>query len=460
MSNDLDNLSQQLSSSLSLSSLQDFNYEEIKNADFYKDIPTYNVIEDVPDPYTLSPDTKDKRENAILVTHKWRFAPLYKKNARGSYMSWWVGYDIDTQELIMVYGQIDGKIQVNRSEVETNQSGRSIHEQAILEAKHKYLLKYRNDSYRQPGEKLASLNKPMLAKVWEPKKTKIKYPVYVQPKLDGARCLTHIEGDEIIYRSRGNNRWPHLNEEFDDELKIFFSYIPYQCDLDGEMYMHGLKFSQFSKVLKNMRNKDPRIKDLSYYIYDFNSVERLTMEQRHSILEKSYKKYIEDGHKATRFAILFTGVANEIEDIYKWHAYFTEQGFEGTIIRKIAGENPTPRDIEQSLYKEGRGSHIIKYKDFEDAEGIVVGVTEATGTEKGAALLTVRVIHPNENGEKITTDLTIRPAFSFDERRLWFENPEMVMGKLVTYMYQGISEYGVPRFPVMKGFRDFEGKID
>lgn len=463
MTDNTDQLAKQLSASLSLSSLSSTPVQTepivAKVSDMGEGIPTYSNLETIPDPYKIVQGSQDPRENAILTTHKWRLTPLFKKDAKGALMLWWVGYDLDTQELMMIHGQVGGKLQVSRTKVEINQSGRPIHEQSVLEARQRYLLKYRNEMYRQPGEKVGFFNKPMLAQVWKPGKTKLRYPLLVQPKLDGARCLVRPEGNEIIYRSRGDVRWPHLNSEFDPEISTFLAYIPYQCELDGEMYMHGLKFSQFSKILKNMTVKDPRISELKYFIYDFNTSERLTMEQRWSVLDSALKRYKEDGYENKRFEVLFTATANTEDEIRTWHTYFTQNGFEGTIIRKTGIGAKSERDVEQALYKSGRGMNILKHKDFEDAEGVVVGVTNASGTEEGCALLMVRVQHFNAQGVNIVSDLTLRPAFSFDERREWFAHPELVIGRPVTYKYQGVSEYGVPRFPVMKDFRDFEGDI-
>ena len=414
------------------------------------EIATYQNIEEVPDPATLAAYPQDARIKAMLQHGKWRFTPLYRANTKGSPMVWWVGFDFRTNELLMGHGYTGTTtpIQVTRTRVEENQSGRSIHQQALLEARQRYLKKYRNEGYRPPGEQPPQVDKPMLANKWVPGKTRLKFPVYVQPKLDGARCMVRRVGDNLVYRSRGNRVWGHLNEEFDPELNVFFSYIPYIVELDGEMYLHGKKFTQFASILKNERVKHAELKDLNYWIYDFNSSDGLPYEQRYQVLKGAYDAYIADGHKATRFQLVFTGMANSKEDIQAWHARFRSEGYEGTMIRKLAGNNPSAADLKASLYKSGRGNNLLKYKDIEDEEGTVVGVESAQGTEEGAALLVIR--DPRGN------DIRMRPAYPVEERRLWMQNPSLVMGKKVTYEFQELSEYGIPRNPVMKAFRDYE----
>ena len=56
---------------------------------------------------------------------------------------------------------------------------------------------------------------PMLAHPFNQKKKEIKYPCFVQPKLDGVRCVA--VGDELF--SRNGNPFPTLNH-IKEELKL------------------------------------------------------------------------------------------------------------------------------------------------------------------------------------------------------------------------------------------------
>ena len=150
-----------------------------------------------------------------------------------------------------------------------------------------------------------------------------------------------------------------------------------------------MRFTELSKIIKNMKDLDPRLHQLKYYIYDFNCVEKIPAHQRLSLLNSALKQYLDDGYTNTRFEILYTKAANCADDIHTTHKQFRASGFEGTIIRKT-----------DSMYKGGRGTHLLKHKDIEDAEGIVVGVTEASGTQVGAALLTIRCTHENEKDQE------------------------------------------------------------
>jgi hypothetical protein len=420
------------------------------------DMATFQTMDDIPDPATIDAKTTDVRLRALLKLQKWRFTPMYKDNINGKPMLWWIGFDATTEEMLMTHGHVNGAIRTDRTKIEMNQSGRSIHVQSLLAIRHKYLIKHRNEGYRPPGEAPPDVCKPMLADKWEPEKTRLRYPVIVQPKLDGMRCLSRRVGLVIVYRSRGNRKFPHFNEEFDEELSVFLSYIPYSVELDGEMYMHGESFSTQTTVFKNENKKHPKLKEMPYYIYDFISAEPLPYEKRHHILSKAMERCLADGHKMVRVKLLYTATATSKDNIFEWHSYFRSQKFEGTMIRKLAGEDPTDSQLKESLYKPGRGKNLLKFKDIESEEGVVIGVEEAKGTEAGAALLKVRTPH-NDTRTGEPAIVTMRSKnYTVETRREWMQHPELVVGRLVTFEYQELSIYGLPRFPVMVAFRDYE----
>jgi DNA ligase-1 len=418
------------------------------------DIPTFYNYENIPTPNEAENYPVGSREHNIIIKHKWRLNPLFKTSINKALMVWWVGYNIDTEELFMKHGMVTtpsgnpGKIRVVKEKVIKNMSNRTVYEQAILEAKSRYTKKYRNERYSIPGETRQFNLSPMLAKIWEPSKTKLTYPVAIQPKFDGFRCLCNKD-DTIVYRSRNDIVWPNLNSVFDPEMNIFFTYLPKGIELDGEMYYHGLTFEKISSLIKNQKVKNPLLDKLIYYIFDFfgfGEFEDLPYEKRWAILESAKRQYREDGHSTLHFKIVSTFLADNKEDIIKAHDVFVKQGYEGIIIRKLANKNPTPKQLKESRYIHGRANNLLKYKLFQDAEGVIVGVKEGEGTEKGAVIFTVET----NNGSKVD----MRPMGTIKERQEWFKNPSLVIGKTVTYRYQEISDKGIPRFPRVVGFRE------
>ena len=53
-------------------------------------------------------------------------------------------------------------------------------------------------------------------------------------------------------------------------------------------------------------------------------------------------------------------------------------------------------------------------------------------------------------------EFSVRPSATFEQRKIWFDDPNLIVGKKMTYQYQNLSEFGVPRFPEGKDIRDYE----
>ena len=83
---------------------------------------------------------------------------------------------------------------------------------------------------------------------------KADYPAYIQPKLDGVRCLFTAKGAF----SRAGNQFMNV-QHIEQELKSFFAANP-TAVLDGELYNHGLK-DDFEKIISLVKKKKPTDKD-------------------------------------------------------------------------------------------------------------------------------------------------------------------------------------------------------
>ncbi len=391
--------------------------------------PIFKLNETIPETASSSP-----RFSEIVKEKKWRYETLYKNSTTGALMEWWVGFDTSTNEMLMSHGHVGGIININKTDVVVNQSGRSIHQQAVLEARNRYNLQYRNKGYRPKGSEPPKLKEPMKANKLEDK-TRLKFPMGIQSKLDGFRCMVREQDEEIHYRSKGTREWNHLRSQFDEELKNFFSYLPQNIELDGELYIHGKKLNEIMSIVRNERILHSDIGYLNYYIFDYNTTEETGYRDRYKILERALEKYNEDGHSNTRFFLIETLIVNSREDIQYVFREYRDLGYEGCMLRKL-----------DAPYKNGRSSNILKVKERSDEEGVIIEVESAEGTEKGLALFVVRDPRGNE--------FRLRPAATFEERREWMLNPSEVIGRQYTYMYADLSVYGIPQQATGKGFRD------
>ena len=156
----------------------------------------------------------------------------------------------------------------------------------------------------------------MLAKIFEEKK--ITFPCYVQPKLDGYRMFWK---DEKMY-SRTGKEFNNLNK-----LKEVLKKINYK--LDGELYVHGMLFESYGILRKQkITKKDEEILNkIEYHVYDIIDNTKI-FEERNNILKELKNKLTTNMIK-----IVPTYICNNVDEIYKYHNEFIENGYEGTIVR-------------------------------------------------------------------------------------------------------------------------------
>ena len=111
--------------------------------------------------------------------------------------------------------------------------------------------------------------KPMLAHKLNENKIDWNKPIYMQPKLDGVRCLISRDG---AY-SRTGKEFMNV-EHIKEGLKEFFKACPWVI-LDGELYNHELK-DDFEKIISLVRKQKPTDqhredakKMIQYHVYDY-----------------------------------------------------------------------------------------------------------------------------------------------------------------------------------------------
>lgn len=373
-----------------------------------------------------------KYDSNIALGKPW--PTLYHKGSSGSIYQWqiWVeGADIRTE-----YGQVDGKLQLARKTAETKNAGKANETtpgaQAQLEAEAMYKHKLERKYCLSIPECEGPLFLPMLALSFEKKKKKVKYPVWLQPKLDGVRCIARWKptgAPEIELLTRGGKQWdiPHLKVEL-------AAIMPLDMVLDGEIYIHGKTFQDISKLVKKQR---PESGDLEYHIYDVpvvNDDADMPFEKRLAALQhvaKQIKEVVPSGHL---FTVPTRPIKSE-DEVYKAQSECLEYGFEGAIVRQPNG-----------IYKFGyRSADLLKVKSFDDDEFEVVGFHHGKGKFETCVIW-----------ECVTKDggsFDCVPRGSFDQRNEWLESGDDYIGQLLKVKYFGFSDDGLPRFPVGIGFR-------
>lgn len=272
---------------------------------------------------------------------------LYKMDAVGRIRSW--GYEVQDDLLLIEHGLVDGFKQHERISHSTpEEEGAS---------------RYRHKRDREGYTTYIPRNVPqlpMLAVDYEENWLKLPDSIFIQPKLDGIRCLGRAAGLKSRKRTEITS-CPHILGAL--------QALPPEIILDGEIYCHGMPIEQISGMVRR-HYPHQLFHKLQYHVFDIYDLEK-TQGERLALAK--------DIVSSLNGPVLFVDtkkvpyVRSELPEANK---YFTDQGYEGSILRNPLG-----------YYEPNKRSHFLqKYKDFKDGEFLVTGFVEGEGSARGTAI--------------------------------------------------------------------------
>lgn len=352
---------------------------------------------------------------------------LYVKTASGAINYWQVWTDrhyvgtrwgkLGTDKELMDSYEAEGK-NIGRS----NET--SPEQQAVLEAQSKYDKQLRLKYVTSVEEAESGVNiKPMRAYALDDKRQKkLKWPLTVQPKYNGVRCMAYnLPDGSVRLMSRGGKDYtlPHVQEELRGK-------IPHGWCLDGELYVHRTSLQTIRHYIETPTDKTLWVK---MFCYDTTVLPPAGMPWR----ERAECLFEWFGRHALQSVVMSSSAeAADMAMVEKLHEFWTNDGFEGVMLREHHGP-----------YKlAAKSVHLLKYKKFQDAEFKVV----AWGTGRDGVVVYTCV---QEDG----ATFDVRPEGNDAERAALLETAPQDVGKLLTVRFQERSDDHIPIFPVGVGFR-------
>jgi len=352
---------------------------------------------------------------------KKKFPNLYGKSSTGKVKLWMIRAEEYKGKAAVVteYGYEDGEMQYTSVEINKGKNiGRTNEttpfEQACSEAESKWNKK-KDKGYVEEKKDLSKEQQvlPMLAHSFKKRGHDIEWPAFVQPKLNGVRCLAQKVGEnEILYLSRGGKQFnvvEHLTPHILALLQVDEIF-------DGEIFTQDLSLQEIVSAVKKANPNTPK---LQYWIYDCVQPEAGFSERnRHlnGLIEGKYGPLV---------SVPTLDAKNE-DMMKKLHVQFMKAGYEGTIIRNKHGR-----------YKcNHRSKDLQKYKDFIDEEFEIVGGKEGRGRDKGAITWTCLT----EDGKRFD----VRPRGTMEQRQEWWKNMDKYIGKKLTVRYLERSNDNIP----------------
>ncbi len=349
---------------------------------------------------------------------------LYGRDKSGKLKLWEVY--TDNNIVIVRHGKLGGKIQEKMTESFGKNTGKinetSDSEQAIIESVAKYVKQLKKGYYPTKEEALNHVDfTPMKAHNYNDYSSKVTYPCYLQPKLNGLRSLTNSD-KEMLSKAGEPYKYPLTWKEDIDNLNY---------PVDGEVFSGFTKDGGLSlqQIVSAWRKHNENTPQLDYYLYDI-PVENMCWTERLVILEELFKN-----NEFKHIKFVEGKWCNSEQEADEYYFEQLDKGAEGVVYRNADG-----------LYEYGYRSYsIIKRKPRQDAEAKVVSVTK---DKNNWGVLNCQL----ENGIMFELQMRVDSHESINYRL--YKNSLELVGKFIKFEYEEYSDSGVPTKPVGVGIRE------
>jgi DNA ligase-1 len=287
-----------------------------------------------------------------------------------------------------------------------------------------------------------------LAQAYDPKYVDFDSETWLASrKLDGVRCICRKEGGQITFYSRNGHEFYTLDRVAQEVAKIPGNFV-----MDGEICLvddDGVE--DFQGIMKEIKRKDHTMQRPMYLLFDMLTLEEFDSEGEKA--ELSLVKRLAKINEALSTNQLDPNVVKYVSQIPVKEDTFQEMvdaatalSWEGIMIRKNVP------------YQGKRTRDLLKVKKFYDAEYVV----------KEAFMGPIRWVEDGKEVEKeclsyVTIEhkgheVRVGSGFSKEQRELYYERPEEIIGKTVTVKYfeETSNQNGglSLRFPTIKHIYD------
>jgi len=284
--------------------------------------------------------------------------------------------------------------------------------------------------------------KPMLAYPVSDKPIDYSKPTFIQPKLDGVRCLIQYERrtqpreDVVVAYSRTGKEWKNIDHILFN-LRPWFQLNP-NVVLDGELYNHDLR-DNFEKIISLVRKTKPTeearaesAEMVQFHCYDCIDMGLIdaSFENRMNFITHNVPR-----NHCVRHVKTFT-ISGE-PGARAHHKTNLLMGYEGSILRT------------NDPYACKRSHNLRKFKDFHDTEAKLISWVEGKGKRKGTIGKFMAIdADGNEFGMPVMD--------KFDYLQKNFKKMQGWVGKTATFTYFERTKAGSYRHPLFKCIRNYE----
>ena len=278
--------------------------------------------------------------------------------------------------------------------------------------------------------------KPMLAYPVSDKPINYDDKVFMQPKLDGVRCLIQYDKKTgVTAWSRTGKQWKNI-EHITSSLEKWFKSNQTTV-LDGELYNHDLR-DDFETIISLVRRQTPDDIDMlesrelvQFHCYDIIHPDNSPFEDRNRFVKHCVEQSSPYVHTVN------TIHCASDDDAQEMHAVNLACSFEGSILRT------------NDVYHQKRTHSLRKFKDFHDTEATITAWVEGKGKRVGTIGKFMAIdADGNEFG------MPVMDNFKYLQDN--FKAMQGYVGKTATFTYFERTKAGSYRHPLFKCIRNYE----
>lgn len=299
------------------------------------------------------------------------------------------------------------------------------------------------------------MNKPMLACDWD--EAKVKFPCIVQPKIDGVRAL-NLNGT-LTGRSLKLHKNRHVTRLFSDNTLMGF---------DGEMAAQCETHAALCRITSSALSTIDGHPFVLWWLFDFvhkDWCHRPYIERYHELVNRvEYLQMLpdEDAPFAKHLRVVPVMSVENMDQLLKAEKQWLDMGYEGLIGRDPQGKVK----FGHSTVREGG---LWRIKRFVDDEAVVKHILEGQRNENAAVInelgKTERSSHAENmvpNGEVGTLvcdfkgdEINVSPGeMTQEECKMYFKQPELIVGKTITFKHFPKGVKNKPRYATFKCIRE------
>lgn len=268
----------------------------------------------------------------------------------------------------------------------------------------------------------------------------VKYPVRVEPKLDGLRCIAVKRAGEVTFYTRNGSVLETL-----PTIKAALESADYDnVVLDGEAM--GNDWNESASVLMSSKTKKDD-SNIFFNVFDAMPIDEWVKQESVSVFSKRLEllEYVVEDVSSHCVKLVPHITAKNESELKAYFAKCMNEGYEGVMLKTL-----------DSHYEWDRSKNILKLKPTITYEGVIVGSYEGRrGTKREGLFGGFEVVLPN--------GVVTRLGGGFSDKmraEIQLEGVDTYLGKIVEIEGQpdpltsdGLTEDGKVRFPVFLRYR-------